>query len=105
MIAASYAGCNALVVGCLFAVAVASQGVQISNLVINVMDLSPNYTATISGMIGAIGSTLGILAPVIVGFLTPHVRLLIVLSHVFGLTMVLSQSISHHYLNGVLYSG
>lgn len=43
------------------------------NIMINMIDLSPNYTATIAGLVGAISSLGGFAVPVIVGFLTPHV--------------------------------
>lgn len=73
LIIASYAGCNALIVGCMFSIAVASQGVQVCNMMINMIDLTPNFTATIAGLLGATSSLGGFAVPVIVGYLTPHV--------------------------------
>lgn len=73
MIAASYAGCNALLVGCMLAIAVASQGVQISIIMINSIDLSPNFAATIAAVTTSMSASNGLIVPVIVGFLTPNV--------------------------------
>lgn len=42
-------------------------------IMLNPMDLSPVYASTLSGIMNCSGSMMGILAPYVVGVLTPHV--------------------------------
>lgn len=73
MLAAAYAGCNTLIVGLFFALSVGAQGIQTSCLLINPIDISPNYAATLTGLISGTGALMGLFVPVIIGFLTPNV--------------------------------
>lgn len=73
VLAAAYAGCNALIVGVFFALSVGAQGVQTSCLLINPIDISPNYAATVTGFISGMGSSMGLLVPVMISFITPNV--------------------------------
>lgn len=74
IIAASYAGCNAMLVGLFFTIAVGAQGFHTASTMINPMDLSPNYAGTITGIANGISSCTGIIVPSIIGILTPKVR-------------------------------
>lgn len=73
VIAAAYAGCDAMLVGAFFALAVGAQGLQTSSIMVNPLDLSPNYSGMITGITGAISCCMGVLVPVIIGILAPNV--------------------------------
>lgn len=73
VIAASYAGCDAILVGLFFTIAVGAQGLHTSSTMINAMDLSPNYAGTITGISNGISSCTGIVVPWIIGVMTPNV--------------------------------
>lgn len=73
IIAASYAGCNALLVGLFFTIAAGVHGLPAASVVINPIDLSPNYAGTIVGLSNGISSAAGIVVPSIIGLLTPNV--------------------------------
>lgn len=70
-ILASYSGCNRLNAILFFSFASGFAGLDNSR--INNMDLSPNYAPTIISIVNSCGSAMGILAPLIVGLLTPNV--------------------------------
>lgn len=73
MVAATYAGCNHLLVFAYFIVSIGAQGFITCGTMINPMDLSPNYAGAISSLSNAAGSLTGIAAPSIVGIMTPNV--------------------------------
>lgn len=73
MIAASYAGCNQVLVFVCFIVSIGAQGFITCGTVINPMDLSPNYAGAIASLTNAAGSMSGIAAPYVVGRMTPNV--------------------------------
>lgn len=68
---ASYSGCDRLQAILFFSFASGFAGLDNSR--INSMDLSPNYTPTITAIVNTCGSIMGILAPMAVGLLTPNV--------------------------------
>lgn len=70
---ASYAGCNAHLVGQMFAVSIAMQGLLTSSLYVIPTDLSPNYAGTISAMMYSIACITSIFSPIIIGYLAPNV--------------------------------
>lgn len=70
-IMASYSGCDRLTAILFFSFASGFAGLDNSR--INSMDLSPNYTPTITSIVNTCGSIMGILAPNAVGLLTPNV--------------------------------
>lgn len=72
MVAATYAGCNQLMVFAFFIVSIGAQGFITCGTIINPMDLSPNYASAISSLTNAAGSITGIAAPSIVGIMTPN---------------------------------
>lgn len=110
IIMASYAGCNAMLVGLFFTISVGAEGFLTSSMLVNPMDLSPNYSGTITGMGNGIGSLMGIAVPSIIGLLTPNVccawsiftTFFLCISHLFLLSKWIS---SHWHPNGASFFG
>lgn len=73
LLAATYSGCDLTLVGLSFTIAVGAQGIIASSLILNPMDLSPNYAGTLSGIMGTFGCVMGIVVPIAVSQLTPNV--------------------------------
>lgn len=73
MIAATYAGCYHLLVVIYFIISIGAQGFITCGTMINPMDLSPNYASAISSLTNASGSLTGVVAPYVVGIMTPNV--------------------------------
>lgn len=73
MIAASYAGCDEILVVIFFVVSIGANGFITSGTMINPMDLSPNYASAISSLTNLFGSMTGIVAPNVVGIMTTNV--------------------------------
>lgn len=48
-------------------------GFTYASLRVNSLDLSPNYSGTIMAIVNGLGSVSGMVAPVLVGGLTPNV--------------------------------
>lgn len=74
---ASYAECDKLMVVVYFTISIVFQGVP--GVSINPLDLSPNYAGILMGIGTTIGGMTGILAPYVVGVLTPHVSVIVVI--------------------------
>ena len=72
LMAASYAACDKVAVVVLFSIALSLPGSWIPAIKVNVLDLSPNYAATLMGLCNGIGALTGSLAPYILGALTPN---------------------------------
>ncbi|KAK9496798.1 hypothetical protein O3M35_012991 [Rhynocoris fuscipes] len=72
VILASYAGCNKAAVATLFTVGMGLMGFVYASLRVNSLDLSPNYSGTIMAIVNGLGSISGMVAPVLVGGLTPN---------------------------------
>ncbi|KAG5676613.1 hypothetical protein PVAND_006433 [Polypedilum vanderplanki] len=75
MVAASYAGCNRILVVILFTIAMATMGGFYPGMKVNALDLSPNYAGTLMAVTNGIGALTGILGPFLVGVLTPDASL------------------------------
>lgn len=73
-ITASYAGCDELLVVTLLTISIAGQGFNSAGTILNLFDLGPNYIGPLNGITNSISSIAALLAPYIVGVLTPHVR-------------------------------
>lgn len=73
--AAAYGGCDPAIVGLFFTISVGATGLQTSGIFVNSIDLSPNYSGTISGLSSTFGALSGVLGPALVGFLTPNVNI------------------------------
>ncbi|XP_046434551.1 putative inorganic phosphate cotransporter isoform X2 [Neodiprion fabricii] len=72
IIAASYAGCDRTVVVVLFTLGMGLMGPFYPGMMVNAIDLSPNYSGTLMAIVNGIGAIAGILAPYAVGVLTPN---------------------------------
>lgn len=72
ILAASYAGCNELLVVTLFMISIGAQGLMTVGTMLNPMDLSPVFASTLSGIMNCISTLTGIAAPYVVGVLTPN---------------------------------
>lgn len=72
-LAASYAGCDKVLVATLFAAGMAFMGFFYPSLKVNALDLSPNYAGTLMAIVNGIGAIAGIITPTLIGFLTPNV--------------------------------
>jgi ACS family sodium-dependent inorganic phosphate cotransporter len=74
-VAASYAGCNRVLVVTLFTLAMGTMGGFYPGMKVNALDLSPNYAGTLMAVTNGIGALTGILGPFLVGILTPQASL------------------------------
>lgn len=73
----SYGDCDEIFVVTMISLAIASQGVGSSGLSLIALDMSPNYVGIFSGIVHTCYSIASLLAPFIVGILTPHVNCLL----------------------------
>lgn len=73
IIAASYAGCDRVLVVGMFSLAMGFMGTFYPGMKVNPLDLSPNYAGTLMAITNGIGAFAGILVPYIVGVMTPNV--------------------------------
>lgn len=73
IVAASYAGCDRALVVVLFTIAMGIMGTFYPGMKVNSLDLSPNYAGTLMALTNGIGAITGILAPYVVGIMTPEV--------------------------------
>ncbi|XP_046628021.1 putative inorganic phosphate cotransporter [Neodiprion virginianus] len=72
LIAASYAGCDRILVVTLFTVGMGLMGLMYPSTMVNALDLSPNYSGTLMAMTTTVVAVAGVLAPYAVGVLTPN---------------------------------
>ncbi|XP_048508610.1 putative inorganic phosphate cotransporter isoform X2 [Athalia rosae] len=72
IIVASYTGCDRNIVVILFTVGMGLMGPFYPGMMVNAIDLSPNYSGTLMAIMNAFGALTGILAPYVVGVLTPN---------------------------------
>ena len=79
IVGASFAGCDRMTVVVLFTVAMAFMGSHYSGMKVNTLDLSPNYAGALIGLVNGIGAITGIVAPYLIGILTPNVSDLIII--------------------------
>ncbi|XP_054284537.1 putative inorganic phosphate cotransporter isoform X1 [Macrosteles quadrilineatus] len=75
-LAASYAGCDKVMVATLFAIGMAFMGFFYPSLKVNALDLSPNYAGTLMAIVNGIGAIAGIITPTLIGYLTPNSHML-----------------------------
>lgn len=72
LIAASYADCNRTIVIVFFTVGMALMGCSTFSLIINALDIGPNYAGTLMGFVNGIATLSGVLSPYLIGILTPN---------------------------------
>lgn len=73
LVAASYAGCDKIMVVVLFTIAMGFMGTFYPGMKVNPLDLSPNYAGSLMAVTNGIGAITGVLAPYAVGVLTTNV--------------------------------
>lgn len=73
MMTASYVGCNRIAAVMCFTLMMGSMGTYYAGMKLNPLDLTPNYSGTLMAIVNGIGSITGIVSPLVVGALTPHV--------------------------------
>lgn len=62
-----------MIVVILFSIAISGQGFDAAGSVANAFDLAPNYTGPINAFTFTISYGAALIAPLVVGLLTPHV--------------------------------
>lgn len=72
---ASYAGCSKTMVVVYFTLAMGFMGTFYPGMKVNPLDLSPNYAGTLMALTNGIGAITGIVAPTLVGVMTPNVSI------------------------------
>lgn len=73
VVAASYAGCDKLLVVLSFLLAMTFMGNYYPGMRVNVLDLSPNYAGTVISISNGVGSLSGVVVPTFIGIMTPNV--------------------------------
>ncbi|XP_066956747.1 sialin-like isoform X1 [Macrobrachium rosenbergii] len=71
LVAVGYVGCNAILAVILFPVSAACLGAIGAGHLANHLDLTPNFAGTVFGLSNTIAFSISMLAPIIVGALTP----------------------------------
>ncbi|XP_058791446.1 sialin-like [Phymastichus coffea] len=93
IVAASYAGCDRVMVVVMFTIGMTLMGTALPGIMVNVLDLSPNYAGTLMALTNGISALTGIVTPYIVGVLTPNQTLTewkLVFWIVFGVSITTS---------------
>ncbi|XP_014215959.1 putative inorganic phosphate cotransporter [Copidosoma floridanum] len=72
VVAVSYAGCDGFLAVAMLTIGMALMGCAISSILINALDLGPNYAGTIMGLANGISTLSGIVSPYVVGVITPN---------------------------------
>lgn len=80
MIFASYSGCDTQTVVILFTASMGLMGAFYPGMKVNALDLTSNFAGTVMAIVNGIGAITGIIAPYIVGLLTPDVSINCLLS-------------------------
>lgn len=75
IISASYSGCDEILVAIFLATATSGQGLDAAGVDLNAYDLAPNYAGPIRAFIFTMATVGNILAPYVVGVMTPNVLL------------------------------
>ncbi|XP_060862600.1 sialin-like [Metopolophium dirhodum] len=94
---ASFVGCNKIIATLCFTFGVALMGFCYPSLRINSLDLSPNYSPTLMGLVNGIGCLSGMATPYIVGILTPN-RTVLEWRLVFWIMVIIMMSTSLIFL-------
>lgn len=72
IVAASYAGCNGFLVVLLLTIGMTLMGCSAIGILVNALDLGPNYAGTLMGLSNGISTLSGIASPYLVGLITPN---------------------------------
>lgn len=72
IVIASYAGCDRFLVVGMFTVAMTIMGTAFPSVMVNALDLSPNYAGTLMALTNGISALTGIISPYLIGIMTPN---------------------------------
>ena len=72
ILAASYAGCDRVLVVGMFTLGMLLMGTAFPSVMVNALDLSPNYAGTLMALTNGISALTGIVSPYIIGIMTPN---------------------------------
>lgn len=72
ILGASYAGCDRSVVISMFTIGLTLLGVSYPSVMINALDLSPNYAGVLMAFTNGLSAFTGIFSPYVIGILTPN---------------------------------
>ncbi|XP_011506274.1 PREDICTED: sialin-like isoform X2 [Ceratosolen solmsi marchali] len=72
IVAASYAGCDRVLVIGMFTIAMLLMGTAFPSVMVNALDLSPNYAGTLMALTNGLSALTGIASPYIIGIITPN---------------------------------
>ncbi|KAJ8669762.1 hypothetical protein QAD02_001021 [Eretmocerus hayati] len=72
IVLASYAGCNRLLFNIFLTICITLRGCTYCSIMVNVLDLTPNYAGTLMGLVNGVSTLAGILSPYLVGVFTPN---------------------------------
>lgn len=73
LLAGSYAGCDRKLVVTLFMIGMACMGCYYAGVIVNGLDLSPNFAGSLMALQNGFSAMTGFAAPYFVGVLTPDV--------------------------------
>lgn len=105
LIIAAYISCEAWLAGLFFMISIGSQGMFVASSVIIAMDLSPNFAGSITALTNCVASMAGFVVPVVVGYLTPNVSQIELITLFKFPSFYMSSFYSHPVLNGAPYFG
>lgn len=77
ILAASYSGCDRLLVVAMFTLGMSFMGTFYSGIKANSLDIAPNYAGVVMAVANGLGGLTGVVGPYIVGLLTPNVSLIL----------------------------
>ena len=83
LVGLSFVGCNPTVAVVWLCVCVGFNSTSFSGFVVNHMELSPNYAATLMGITNTFGNAMGFVTPYVCGVLVNHNQTLAAWTNVF----------------------
>ena len=72
VVAASYAGCDRVLVISMFTISLTLMGTAYPSVMVNPLDLSPNYAGTLMALTNGVSALTGIAGPYVIGVLTTN---------------------------------
>lgn len=73
-LAASYAGCNEVLVAILLSISLAGHSFDAAGTELNAFDLGPNYVGPVASLVFTVATGAALIAPTVVGALVPNVK-------------------------------
>lgn len=72
IVAAAYAGCDRVLVVSLFVISMTIMGTAYPSVMVNALDLSPNFAGTLMALTNGLSALTGIVSPYLIGLMTPN---------------------------------